>query len=73
MLTFVLLGFVAWRSLKGRQMNAGDRRLLACCGGLLAGAVLGAEFIASYGAIKGLLAGIGVALLFAALVPDDPR
>ena len=52
------------------MFDVGIRRLLACVGGLLAGGVVGAEFIADDGAIKGLVAGLGVGLLFAALVRD---
>ena len=55
------------------EINTGVRRLLACGGGMLAGAVLGGQFIAPDGSIKGLLAGLGVGLLLAALVRDDNR
>lgn len=52
------------------MINVSVRRLLACGGGLLAGGVLGAEFIAPDGSVKGSIAGLGVGLLVAALVRD---
>lgn len=57
----------------GMQMTTAVRRLLACSGGLLAGAVLGAELMSPDGSVKGMFAGLGVGLLVAALVPEDRR
>ena len=51
-------------------LNTVVRQLLACIGGMLSGAVLGAEFISPDGSVKGTLAGLGVGLVVAALVRD---
>ena len=50
------------------MVDVGVRRVMACGGGLLAGGVLGAELLAPDGSVKGMLAGLGVGLLVAALV-----
>ena len=55
------------------EVNSAVRRLVACAGGMLSGSVLGDELLPPDGAVKGLLAGLGVGLLFAALVRADPR
>jgi hypothetical protein len=55
------------------EINAHVRRIVACGGGILAGTVVGSEFSASDGDVKGILAGLGVGLLFATLVPDDTK
>jgi len=54
------------------EFNAAVRRLLACAGGMLSGAVLGAEFISPEGSVKALFAGLGVGVTAAALVRDNP-
>lgn len=53
------------------EFNTAVRRVLACAGGMLSGAVLGPELVAPDGAVKGLLAGLGVGLMVAALVRTD--
>lgn len=53
------------------EFNVAVRRLLACAGGLLAGAVLGADLITPDGSIKGMFAGLGIGVMFAAVVRDD--
>lgn len=50
------------------MVSAGTRRLMACGGGVLAGGVLGPAVLAPDGSVKGMLAGLGVGLLVAALV-----
>jgi len=54
------------------EINSGVGRLMACGGGMLSGGVLGGAFIAPDGSVKGLLAGLGVGLLVAAVVRDSP-
>ena len=53
------------------EFNVAVRRLLACAGGMLAGAVLGEDLVTPDGSIKGMFAGLGDGVMFAAVVRDD--
>ena len=53
------------------EFTLGVRRVVACAGGMLTGAVLGDELLAPDGSVKGLVAGLGIGLLVVACLRDD--